>query len=122
MARPDDLTRLRHILDAAEKAGGFVGGRARHDLDTDEMLSLALVRLLEIIGEAAAGISPGLRRKYPDLPWQQMTGMRNRLIHGYFDVNPELIWRTVTEELPPLREGVRKALENETETTGGRRP
>jgi uncharacterized protein with HEPN domain len=115
MARPDDMTRLRHILDAAEKAGRFVAGRTRGDLEKDEMLSLALVRLLEVIGEAAAGMSPGLRRKYPALPWPQMTGMRNRLIHGYFDVNPDLIWRTVTEELPLLEDRIRKALEKETE-------
>lgn len=121
MGRPDDLTRLKHILDAAEKAGHFVAGRTRHDLDEDEMLSLALVRLLEIIGEAAAGISPGLRRKYPGLPWPQMTGMRNRLVHGYFDVNPDLVWRTVTEEMPLLMERIRKALENEAEASGGGR-
>lgn len=114
MPRPDDLTRLRHILDAAEKAGRFVSGRSRRDLDSDEMLSLALVRLLEVVGEAASGISPGLRRKYPDLPWPQMTAMRNRLIHGYFDVNPELIWNTVTEELPLLVSRIRKALEKES--------
>ena len=118
MPRPDDLTRLRHILDAAEKAGRFVHGRKREDLEKDEMLSLALVRLLEVIGEAAAGISPGLRRKYSALPWQQMTGMRNRLIHGYFDVNPDLIWRTVTEEMPLLMDRIRKALANETEASG----
>ena len=66
------------------------------------MLSLALVRLLEIIGEAARGVSASLREKHPEVAWSQMSGMRDRLIHGYFDVNLDVVWRTVTEDLRPL--------------------
>lgn len=62
-------------------------GQQRGDLDTDRKLCLSLVHLLEIIGEAAKGVSPEFRRKHPDLPWKKTAGLRDRLIHGYFDVN-----------------------------------
>jgi uncharacterized protein with HEPN domain len=97
-----DAVRLRHILDAAREALVFVQGRSRSDLDADHMLSLALVRLLEIIGEAARGVSPALRESHPKIAWNQMTGMRDRLIHGYFDVNQDIVWQTVHQDLPPL--------------------
>jgi uncharacterized protein with HEPN domain len=66
------------------------------------MLSLSLVRLLEIIGEAARGISQEFRDAYPDIAWKNMVGMRDRLIHGYFDVDLDVVWETVIEDLPPL--------------------
>jgi uncharacterized protein with HEPN domain len=98
----DDLVRIKHILDASEESVKFLETRQRRELDTDRMLSLSLVRLLEIIGEAARGVSPQLRKKYPDIPWKQMTGIRDRLIHGYFDVDMEIVWKTVKEDIPPL--------------------
>jgi uncharacterized protein with HEPN domain len=61
-----------------------------------------LVRLLEVIGEAARGVSPEFRNSHPDLPWKNMVGMRDRLIHGYYDINLDVVWKTVTEDLPPL--------------------
>ena len=83
----DDISRINHIIEASEKALEFTKDKRRSDLDQDVMLSLALVRLLEIIGEASWGISEKLRSKYPEVPWRDMASMRNRLIHGYFDVN-----------------------------------
>jgi len=102
MTLKDDSVRIRHILDAAREAVSFANGRSRADLDTDRKLNLSLVRLLEIIGEAARGISTQFRQAYPDLPWQSMVGMRDRLIHGYFDINLDVVWETVTGDLPPL--------------------
>lgn len=110
----DDVSRLHHIIEAGNKAIEFTKGRKRSDLDTNAMLSLALVRLLEIIGEAAWGVSEGLRSKYPEIAWRQMTAMRNRLIHGYFDVNQDIVWETVTRELPLLINQLQKVLEKET--------
>ena len=98
----NDLVRLRHILDAAREAVGFLHGRCRKDLDTDRMLNLSVVRLLEIIGEAVRGISPEFRDSYPDLPWKKMIGMRDRLVHGYFDINLDVVWETVSDDLPSL--------------------
>ena len=104
---------MRHILDSARKAVQFVHRKSRDDLDRDELLALALVRLLEIIGEASTGITEGCRAKYPEVPWRQMSDMRNHLIHGYFDINPELVWETIVQELPPLIVHLEKALAEE---------
>jgi len=98
----NDMVRLRHILDAAGEAVVFSQGRYREDLYSNRMLSLSLVRLLEIIGEAARGISPPCRASHPEIAWQKMAGMRDRLVHGYFDINLDVVWETVTEDLPSL--------------------
>jgi len=97
-----DAVRVRHILDASRQAVAFIAGRARTDLDADYMLSLALVRLLEIIGEAARGVSATFRDKHPEVAWRKMVGMRDRLIHGYFEVDLDIVWETVTRDLPAL--------------------
>ncbi len=98
----EDRVRLLHILDACNSVRRFVNGRRREDLDSDEMLQFALVRAIEIIGEAATRVSEETRRMIPDVPWAQIVAMRNRLIHTYFDVNGEILWRTATEDVPSL--------------------
>lgn len=102
MLQPKDEIRLRHMLEAAEKAVAFLEGRTRQDLDTDEQLALALTRLLEIVGEAAAALSEEFRSDYPEVPWRAIVGTRNRLIHGYFDVDLDIIWNIVRQDLPGL--------------------
>ncbi len=108
----DDNVRVRHILDAAREAVSFSEGRCRADLDTDRKLNLSLVRLLEIIGEAARSLSQEFRQEHPDLPWKSMVGIRDRLIHGYFDINLDVVWQTVTEDLPPLIAQLKKIVPN----------
>lgn len=98
----DDTVRIRHILDASREAVSFAEGRCRADLDSDRKLNLSLVRLLEIIGEAARSVPPEFRDAHPELPWKKMVGMRDRLIHGYYDVNLDVVWETVTEDLRAL--------------------
>ena len=99
---PDDITRFRHMIEAGEAACRFVAARPRGDLDTDLMLQFALVRAVEIIGEAASKVSPETRLATPAIPWTRIVAMRNRLIHAYFDVDRDILWRTVREELPEL--------------------
>ncbi len=99
---PDDRWRVRHMVDAAEQALAFVRGRQRADLDTDAMLRLALTRAVEIVGEAAAQVSDAGRNACPDVPWMQIVGMRNRLVHAYFDINADILWDTVHLALPGL--------------------
>jgi uncharacterized protein with HEPN domain len=108
----NDSVRIRHILDAAREAISFADNRSRTDLDTDRKLNLSLVRLLEIIGEAARGISEEFRQNHPDLPWNKMVGMRDRLIHGYFDVNLDVVWETITEDLPDLVAQLEKIMDD----------
>ncbi|MCI0482061.1 MAG: DUF86 domain-containing protein [Candidatus Dadabacteria bacterium] len=98
----DDAATAGNILDAARKAIEFSSGRSRADLDSDEMLALSLVHLPEIVGEAASQVSEGYRAEHPELPWRKMIGLRNRLIHGYFNVNMDIVWDTVMTDLPPL--------------------
>jgi uncharacterized protein with HEPN domain len=107
---PHDRVRLRHIADALNAAMRFVDGRVRNDLDTDEMLLFALVRAIEIVGEAASKVTAETRAEMPDLPWASIVGMRHRLIHAYFDINRDILWTTVTEAVPPLAERLNKFL------------
>ena len=90
------------MLDAAQKARYYIHDHTRSDLESDELLSLALVRLLEIVGEAATHVSPDVRTTYPSIPWQPIADTRNRLIHGYFDVDMDIVWAILQDDLPPL--------------------
>ena len=102
MPSKEDSNRLRHMLAAAREAFGYAKGRKRDDLDTDRPLVHSLVHCLEIVGEAANKVSLECRKDTGQIQWEDMIGMRNRLIHAYFDINLNIVWRTVKEELPPL--------------------
>jgi uncharacterized protein with HEPN domain len=101
MLKPDKV-RLQHMVDAANEALSFVAQKSRTELTTDRALALALVKSIEILGEAASKVSRELRSQSPEIPWTDIIAMRNRLIHSYFDVNLDIVWQTVTVELPPL--------------------
>ena len=97
-----DLIPIKHMLDAAREATAFIEGKQRADLDRDRMLSLALTRLLEIIGEASRRVTPATRSRFPAVPWQDAADLRNRLIHGYDQINLDLVWTIAAAELPSL--------------------
>ncbi|GAB4177095.1 MAG: DUF86 domain-containing protein [Rhodocyclaceae bacterium] len=90
------------MIEAAEDAIRFVSGRARADLDHDRMLLFAVVRAIEIIGEAASRISPETRAAHAGIPWPAIIGMRNRLVHAYFEIDTSVVWIAVTQEVPAL--------------------
>jgi uncharacterized protein with HEPN domain len=100
--RPDDQVRLRHLAESATTAIRFVDGRTRGDLEDDEMLRLALTKLVEIVGEAAKQVTPETRASIPDVAWSAAARMRDRLVHHYFDIDLDILWSTVTEDLPAL--------------------
>jgi uncharacterized protein with HEPN domain len=102
MTRHDALVRLRHMLTHAREAVQIVHGHRREDLDTDRMLNLALVRLVEIVGEAAARIPSDERTRRPTIPWADIVGLRNRLVHGYDEVDFDILWAILQDDLPPL--------------------
>ena len=104
--RPEDRVRLQHMLEAADTAIQFMQGRDRLELDQDRMLLFAVVRAVEVLGEAASRVSLETREHYPNLPWRAAASMRNRLIHGYFDIDRDILWATVTVELPALVEAL----------------
>src|SRR6267378_256990 len=102
MSKHSDDVSLHHMLDAAREAVSLIDNRGRADLDTDRLLNLALVRLLEIVGEAANRISEEVQSQSPQIPWSQVVSLRNRLIHGYDNVDFDILWQIVTIDLPPL--------------------
>jgi uncharacterized protein with HEPN domain len=116
MSRPDDAARVQHMLQAARNALRLAQGRTRADLDSDLALALSLWKLLEIIGEAAARVTPGVRTANPHVPWQLAADTRNRLTHGYDTVDYSVVWSTVKNDLPslvPSLEAVLLALEED---------
>ncbi|MBM3279882.1 MAG: DUF86 domain-containing protein [Candidatus Handelsmanbacteria bacterium] len=90
------------MLDRAAEAVEMVKGQCRQDLDADRQLNLSLVRLLEIVGEAAARVSEATQRQCPDIPWPAVVGLRNRLIHGCDSVDFDILWNIPADDLPPL--------------------
>ena len=97
-----DRIRLQHMLDAAREALTFVRDRGKDDLRTNRMLALSLIKEIEIIGEAASKVSPELKQNLRSIPWADIVGMRNRLIHAYFEVDFDILWDTVSSALDPL--------------------
>ena len=100
--RDKDRVRLAHMIGAAEDAMNFVADRQRAELDTDRMLAFAVVRAIEILGEAASKISEDTRSANRAIPWKAIIGMRNRLVHAYFDIDTQTVWETVAVEIPEI--------------------
>ena len=98
----DALARVQHMLDYAREAEDMAQGRVRADLDTDRMFNLALVRVVEVVGEAASWIESDFRALHPQVPWSDIVATRNRLIHEYDQVDLNRIWRIVQDDIPPL--------------------
>ncbi len=94
------------MIDHASEAVAMASGKNREDLDTDRKLNLALVRLLEIVGEAASRTPPEERAQHSQIPWGQIVGLRNRLIHGYDSEDLDILWQIVTKDLPALIEAL----------------
>lgn len=104
-----DEERLRDILEAANGIAQRVA-RGRAHFDSDDDARLALTHLIEIVGEACVGISAELADQYPQVPWREISGMRNRVIHGYFEVDYGMVWTAAREEVPVLEKQVRSVL------------
>ncbi|MDO8635979.1 MAG: DUF86 domain-containing protein [Dehalococcoidia bacterium] len=109
----ENVVRLHHMMDYAQKAINFTRGKSRSDLDADEMLAMATIHSIEIIGEAIRSISEELQTRHPEIPWNLISGTRNQLAHGYIDVDLDIIWTIVTKDLPPLVGKLEQILEKE---------
>lgn len=100
--RRDDAIRVKHMIDAAREALSFAKDKTRQNLSSDRMLTLSLIKSIEIIGEAASTVTEETRNQYPEIPWRNIVGMRNRLIHVYYDIDLDRVWDTITDDLPGL--------------------
>lgn len=119
MSAPDDLTRMQHMRDACRAGLRVADGKTRESLESDETTVLALCRAIEIIGEAGSKVSKSTREAYPQIPWAEIVAMHNRLIHAYFDVDLDQVWKAVTEDIPPLVAQLEAILASETDDNSG---
>ncbi len=117
MSERSRTTALRHMLDHAREAVALATGKNRADLDADRLLNLALVRLLEIVGEAAGRVPQELCANHPEIPWPQIISLRNRLIHGYDSVDFNILWQIIVTDLPPLISALGTIIAAEADTT-----
>jgi uncharacterized protein with HEPN domain len=112
MKRRDYRDYLQDILDAVKDIESFVGSMSYEDFKKDRKTLNAVVRSIEIIGEASKKLPSILREKYKELPWKEITGMRDKLIHAYFGVDTETLWKTVKDDIPPMKRSVQKMLDD----------
>lgn len=110
MSLRDITVSLRHMYDHVMEAMKMAEGKVKSDLELDRKLNLSLTRLLEIVGEAASRIPKEEQIKFPEIPWGQIIGLRHRLIHGYDQVDFDILWQIITSDLPPLAQVLKKTL------------
>jgi uncharacterized protein with HEPN domain len=98
----DDSVYLGHMLDAASRIAARVQGRSRAEYDASEDLPIVLAFLIQTIGEAAARVSQDARNRHPEIPWKQIVGMRNRIVHDYMNIDADIVWEVATRNVPSL--------------------
>ncbi len=106
----DDTIYLKHIFDAVKKVEKYLKGHSFDDFTNNEMLFDAVVREIEIIGEASSRLSEKFRNEHQDLPVKLAIAMRNQLIHGYSEINPKIVWQTCQEDILKLKEQIKKII------------
>jgi len=102
----EDAFYLKHILSAIERIELYLENKEKSNFNSDLLLQDGIIRQIEIIGEAAKHVSEGMRKKHPDVPWKDVAGMRDKLIHAYFGVDLAAVWNTVEKDLPPLKKNI----------------
>ncbi|MDP8313473.1 MAG: DUF86 domain-containing protein [Candidatus Celaenobacter antarcticus] len=106
MKTKNDSVYLEHILDSIKWIESYISDISREHFLANHLVQDAIIRQVEIIGEASKKLSISLKQKYPNIPWKDIVGMRDKLIHGYFGVDIEAVWKTVEDDIPILKEQV----------------
>lgn len=109
MARNERVT-LEQMLEAAQRIRALARAHTRESFEADEVAHLALLHLIQRLGEAASRLSADFRADHPEFPWAEMIGMRNRIVHGYDDLDTEIVWRVATEDIEPVVAALERAL------------
>ena len=122
MTRRDDRVSLQQMLDHVEEAMSLAKGRTQSDLESDRVFFLAMLKLVEIVGEAAMRVSETMQASHPEIPWRQVIGTRNRLVHGYDAVDCNILWDIVTADFPALASQLRAVLQGNSPKTNGAKP
>jgi uncharacterized protein with HEPN domain len=113
MPNRDDIVRIQHMIEAANEAKDILGDTARENLPKNKTIANAVVRSLEVLGEAASKLSEGFQKEHASVPWKKIIVMRNRLIHAYFDINYDIVFATVKEDIPAILPQLQKIIEDE---------
>jgi len=108
MKKRDDSVFVMHILDSINAIGEFSKNISRRDLESNRLKQSAIVREIEIIGEASKNISEEFKKRHKEIPWREISGTRDKIIHHYFGLNLDMIWEIVTEDLPDLKNKLNK--------------
>jgi uncharacterized protein with HEPN domain len=112
--KEDDLVYLKHVLDAISRIEEYVQNVKHEDFMNNHLIQDGVIRQLEVIGEATKKLSKKIRNKYPDIPWKDIAGMRDKLIHDYFGVDLDAVWSTIEKDIPPLKEVISKIIKEES--------
>ncbi|MEW6554659.1 MAG: DUF86 domain-containing protein [Actinomycetota bacterium] len=105
---------LQDILDSIDEISDFVEGMSLGDFAADKKTINAVLRSIEVMGEASRKIPEGIRAQYPQVPWRKMTGMRDKLIHEYHGVDIDTVWQTLHEDIPPLKDQIQEIMDKES--------
>jgi uncharacterized protein with HEPN domain len=113
MSEHDDRLPMHQMLEHAREAVEMIRGRARTELPTNRMLQLALVQLVQVVGEAASRVSRAGQARHPEIPWGKAITTRHRMVHGYDRIDHDVVWDTIAEDFPPLVSALERALSGE---------
>jgi len=109
----DDWIYVSHMLDMSRKEVDTVTGKTRDGYNDDEILRMALTHFIQVIGEAAKKVSAEFQATHPQIPWREIVGTRHRIVHGYLNIDEDLVWEIVTHDLPALIRGLEKIIPSE---------
>jgi uncharacterized protein with HEPN domain len=112
-----DIVYIKHIRDSIESILDYTKKLDKSDFENKAIVQDAVIRRIQVIGEAVKNISSTFREKYSAIPWKRIAGMRDKVIHGYFSLDIDIVWKVIMKDIPPLKKHVMKIIQNEEENS-----